>query len=201
MVLEAGRIIAGVTGHTTAELGIDCEWERRPAFTYVTSDERVDQVRAEAEAAVRAGLPASFVTNTDLPCPVAGAVRVGDQAQYHPRRHLFGLADAIIEQGGIIHAQTRVRRLVEGVPCRLTADDGSTDPQGMYITPEENTRSVRTAPYATGRRLLIATGESFTPGAGGRVTARYERLTAWARERFDIDDIAYQRAAQDNHTG
>ena len=281
MVLEAGRIIAGVTGHTTAkvsalhttiyarlaksageeaarlyaesqqdaiehaertaaELGIDCEWERRPAFTYVTSDEGVDQVRAEAEAAVRAGLPASFVTGTDLPFPVAGAVRVEDQAQFHPRRYLLGLVDAIIERGGTIHEQTRVRRLVEGDPCRLTTDGGGTvraravvvathypvfdrallfarltphrelviaaalpageDPHGMYITPQENTRSVRTAPYTSGRRLLIVTGESFTPGAGGRITTRYERLTAWARERFDIDDVAYQWAAQDNHT-
>ena len=37
------------------------------------------------------------------------------------------------------------------------------DPAGMYLTPEENTRSVRTAPSDDGR-LLIVTGEHFTPG-------------------------------------
>jgi glycine/D-amino acid oxidase-like deaminating enzyme/nitrite reductase/ring-hydroxylating ferredoxin subunit len=280
VLLEAGRIIAGVTGHTTAkvsalhttiyahlaksageevarlyaesqqdaiehaertaaELGIDCAWERRPAYTYATSGERLGQVRAEADAAARAGLPASFVTETGLPFPVAGAVRVEDQGQFHPRRYLLGLVDAIIERGGIIHEQTRVRRLVEGEPCRLTADNGGTvraravvvathypvfdrallftrltphrelviaaplpagqDPRGMYITPEENTRSVRTTPYTGGRRLLIVTGESFTPGDGD-VVPRYERLVAWAREHFDIDDVAYRWAAQDNHT-
>ncbi|CAM5542772.1 Iron-sulfur binding oxidoreductase OS=Streptomyces glaucescens OX=1907 GN=SGLAU_02385 PE=4 SV=1 [Streptomyces glaucescens] len=37
---------------------------------------RVPELRAEAEAAREAGLPAEFTTETDLPFPVAGAVRV-----------------------------------------------------------------------------------------------------------------------------
>src|SRR5690606_33495311 len=37
-------------------------------------------------------------------------------------------------------------------------------PEGMFITQEENTRSVRTAPWRDGQRLLIVTGEHFTPG-------------------------------------
>ncbi|GHH91968.1 hypothetical protein GCM10017779_24250 [Streptomyces capillispiralis] len=126
-VLEAGRIAAGVTGHTTAkitalhtlvydklrrtrgsegarlyarsqseaiehtaglvaELGIDCEWEHRSAYTYVRDPGRAEELRAEARAAREAGLPASFVTETGLPFPVAGAVRMTDQAQFHPRK-------------------------------------------------------------------------------------------------------------------
>lgn len=49
------------------QLGIDCELERLPGFTYVESPELVDQVRAEVDAANEAGLPASFVTETGLP--------------------------------------------------------------------------------------------------------------------------------------
>ncbi len=112
-VLEAGRVAAGVTGHTTAklsvqhtliydklrrtrdaeaarlyarsqteaiehaaalvdELGIDCDWETRDSYTYVRDAGRVDELRAEAAAAREAGLPASFVTETGLPFPVAG---------------------------------------------------------------------------------------------------------------------------------
>jgi glycine/D-amino acid oxidase-like deaminating enzyme/nitrite reductase/ring-hydroxylating ferredoxin subunit len=279
-VIDAGRVAAGVSGHTTAkvsalhtliyahllssagertarlyaesqqdaiehaertaaELEIDCEWERRPAFTYATSEDSARKTRAEAEAAALAGLPASFVTDVDLPFPVAGAVRVADQAQFHPRRYLLGLAAAIVARGGVIVEDSRVRRLAEGDPCRLTTDDGTTitagdvivathypifdrallfarlvphrelvvaapipadqDLEGMYITPDDNTRSVRTAPYTGGQRLLIVTGESFTPGAG-EVTARYERLIDWTRRHFGVQNIAYRWAAQDNHT-
>ncbi|MFL6052694.1 MAG: FAD-dependent oxidoreductase [Actinoallomurus sp.] len=224
---------------TADELGIDCELERLPAYTYVTSDEGIEQVRAEADAAAQAGLPASFVTDTGLPFPVTGAVRLENQAQFHPRRYLLGVADAIVARGGAIHERTRVRRLVEGEPCRLITENGTTiiardvvvathypvfdrallfmrlvphrelvvaapipaerDPGGMYVTPEENVRSVRTGPYADGQRLLIVTGESFTPGTGD-VAARYERLITWARSRFGVKEIAYRWAAQDNHT-
>jgi Rieske Fe-S protein len=53
----------------------------------------VEELRAEARAAHEAGLPASFVTETALPFPVAGAVKVTGQAQFHPRRAWSELYD------------------------------------------------------------------------------------------------------------
>jgi glycine/D-amino acid oxidase-like deaminating enzyme/nitrite reductase/ring-hydroxylating ferredoxin subunit len=224
---------------TAAELGIDCELERLPAYTYATSAEQVEQVRTETDAAAKAGLQAEFVTEVGLPFPVAGAVRVEHQAQFHPRRYLLALAEAISGRGGRIYEHTRVFGLDEGQPCRLTTENGHTvsaadvvvathypvfdratlftrltpyrelvvaaaidadrDPRGMYATPEQNVRSVRTAPYHDGQRLLIVTGESFPPGAGG-VAERYDRLASWTRQRFGGVQIDYRWAAQDNHT-
>ncbi|UGY94593.1 FAD-dependent oxidoreductase [Streptomyces gobiensis] len=279
-VLEADRIAAAVTGHTTAklsalhaltysavtrqhgpraarlharaqqeavshvahmctELGVDAELERVPAFVYVESEQRTDDIRREAEAAREAGLAADFVTDTGLPFPVAGAVRVADQAQFHPRKYLLGLAHDILRRGGAIFERTRVVGLSEGRPCRVTTEDGAevtardivvathypvfdramlftrleprrelvvagpvpaaSDPAGMFITPEQHIRSVRTAPHTDGQRLLIVTGESFTPGTGG-VQARFGRLAAWTRERFPGMEITHRWAAQDNDT-
>ncbi len=73
------------------------------------------------------------------------------------------------------------------------------DPGGIFITPEENTRSVRTAPYRDGERLLIVTGEHFTPGTAD-VTERFQRLLTWTRDRFPGVDMGYRWAAQDNST-
>ncbi|MGW4564402.1 FAD-dependent oxidoreductase [Streptomyces sp. NPDC004561] len=71
------------------------------------------------------------------------------------------------------------------------------DPGGMYITPEENTRSVRTAPYGEdGQRLLVVTGEHFTPGTGDP-QAGFEGLAAWAREYFPGVTLDYAWATQD----
>ncbi len=67
----------------------------------------------------------------------------------------------------------------------------------MYLTPEGTTRSVRTAPYGEGQRLLIVTGEKFTPGAG-RVGERYERLEQWTTRRFPGIRLTHRWAAQDN---
>ncbi|MFE1252069.1 FAD-dependent oxidoreductase [Streptomyces sp. NPDC058735] len=277
-VLEAGRVAAGVTGHTTAkvtalhslvydkvrrtrgpegaalyarsqseaieraagiaeELGVDCDWETRDAYTYARDEGKVEELRAEARAAAEAGLPASFVTDTGLPFEVAGAVRVTGQAQFHPRTYLLALAADLVGRGGRIFEDTTVTGLDEGEPCRLSTTTGATvrardvvvathypifdrallftrltprrelvvagtipaeqDPDGMFITPDEGTRSVRTAPHASeGRRLLIVTGEHFTPGTGDP-RARFERLTAWATEHFPDLEPTHRWATQD----
>ena len=224
---------------TAAELDIDCELERTPAYTYVTAERGVDQIRAEVDAAAEAGLPASLVTETDLPFPVAAAVRVENQVQFHPRRYLLALAAELTTRGGRIFERTRVLGLDEGAPCRLSTEDGATvrardvviathypifdrallftrlqprrelavagpvpadaAPGGMYITPEDNTRSVRTAPYRDGRRLLIVTGEHVRPGTGSTAD-RFDRLATWAREHFPLESIDYHWGAQDNTT-
>ncbi|MGA4844157.1 FAD-dependent oxidoreductase [Streptomyces sp. G45] len=70
------------------------------------------------------------------------------------------------------------------------------DPHGMYITPEANTRSVRTAPYEDGQRLLIVTGAKFTPGTGD-TSRHFDDLLAWTAEHFPGTLPRYGWATQD----
>ncbi|WP_299529015.1 FAD-dependent oxidoreductase [uncultured Streptomyces sp.] len=221
-----------------AELGIDCDLERAPAFTYTTEGGQLDALRAEADAASEAGLNAAFVTETDLPFPVAGAVRIERQAQFHPRKYLLALAADLRAGGAALYERTRVTGLEEGEPCRVTTESGATvtardvvvathypvfdrallfarlsprrelvvaapvpaasAPTGMYLTEDDGKRSVRTAPYGDGGRLLIVTGESFTPGTGD-AREGFLRLDAWLHTRFpEAGPTAYYWAAQDN---
>jgi glycine/D-amino acid oxidase-like deaminating enzyme/nitrite reductase/ring-hydroxylating ferredoxin subunit len=280
-VVEAERIVTGVTGNTTAklsaqhgaiyahlrdafgdgaahdyasaqtdaiehvaavagELGVDCDFERAPSFVYTGSEDGVEALREEAEAAREAGLDAAFTTETGLPFPVAGAVRVEDQAQFHPRKFLLALAADLVAQGGKVFERSRVTGLEsDGTGHVLAVEGGGTvrcdeaviatqfpvidriklyarltprrelvvaapvpdeaDPGGMYLTKEDHLRSVRTAPYGEGRRLLIVTGEAFTPGEPG-AAERLERLTAWTNEHFATGPIAYRWSAQDYTT-
>ncbi|MFD3869274.1 FAD-dependent oxidoreductase [Streptomyces sp. NPDC058623] len=108
------------------ELGVDCSLERRPALTYCEDPAGVEALRAEAEAARAAGLDASFVTETGLPYPVAGAVRLENQAQFHPLAYLRGLVDDLLARGGRIHEGTQVTKVEGGDPCRLTTASGAT---------------------------------------------------------------------------
>ncbi|HYZ02338.1 MAG TPA: FAD-dependent oxidoreductase, partial [Candidatus Binatia bacterium] len=73
------------------------------------------------------------------------------------------------------------------------------DPDGMYLTPDEGARSVRTAPYADGQRLLIVGGEEFRPGTVS-TAEHFVRLEQWTRDRFAVDRFAYQWAARDYGT-
>jgi glycine/D-amino acid oxidase-like deaminating enzyme/nitrite reductase/ring-hydroxylating ferredoxin subunit len=96
------------------ELGIDCDFRRKPAFTYAEDDSDRGKIEDEVEAASRAGLAASFTTETDLPWPVAAAVRVDDQAEFHPRRYLLPLAAAITGDGSHVFERSRAIAVAGG---------------------------------------------------------------------------------------
>ena len=115
------------------ELGIDCDWERRPAFLYAASEEELGDIRDEAEAAVRAGLPMEMVDETDLPFPVAGAVRLGDQAQFHPQRYCAGLASAFAAEGGRVFENTLVTDVSGRGRRRVVAGGGSIGADHVFL--------------------------------------------------------------------
>jgi glycine/D-amino acid oxidase-like deaminating enzyme/nitrite reductase/ring-hydroxylating ferredoxin subunit len=121
---QANQAALAEMARLVADLGIDCDFERLPALTYTERSESVRDIEAEVEAAVRAGLPAGFTTDTDLPYPVAAAVRVEDQAQFHPRRYCLGLAQAIVAGGGAVYERSPVLDVDEGDPCRVKTGHG-----------------------------------------------------------------------------
>ncbi|MFL6242880.1 MAG: FAD-dependent oxidoreductase [Acidimicrobiia bacterium] len=69
-------------------------------------------------------------------------------------------------------------------------------PEAMYISAEDPTRSLRPAP--AGR--LIVGGEGHKTGKDPDTRQRYAALEAWARSRFDVEEIEQRWSAQDYMT-
>jgi glycine/D-amino acid oxidase-like deaminating enzyme/nitrite reductase/ring-hydroxylating ferredoxin subunit len=116
-----------------AELDIDCAFERHPALTYTLDDEQVAQLETEAETAARIGLPARFVTETDLPFPVAGAVRFENQAQFHPRDYVQALVNALDGDGCAVYERSRVVDVRDGSPCRVATPNGAVEADHVVL--------------------------------------------------------------------
>src|SRR5918997_4402010 len=116
---EANEAGLATIARLARELAIDCDLRRRPNFTFTESSDEVDQLRDEAETAVRLGLPASFVEETDLPWDVAGAVRFEEEAEFHPCKYLVGIAQAVRGEGGEIYEHTRAVDVKDGDPCTV----------------------------------------------------------------------------------
>jgi glycine/D-amino acid oxidase-like deaminating enzyme/nitrite reductase/ring-hydroxylating ferredoxin subunit len=231
---EANDAGLALIADRVAEDGIECDFRRRPALTYAEGDGDLDPLRREVDAAREAGLDAELVHDVDLPWDVAGAVRLADQAEFHPRRFLLAVADAVSGGGSHIFERTRVTGVDDGDPCRVRADTGAevtagavviathyptldrglffarlsaersyalgirargATPQGMFLSTESPSHSVRATPY-DGGELLIVGGESHKTGTSDPV-ARYAALEAWARERFDVEAVEYRWSAQD----
>ena len=115
------------------QLGVDCEFERRPAYTYAASPDDVEDLREEAEAAADLGLPASFTSTTDLPYDVPGAVRFDDQAQFHPRRYLLAVAEAVQGDGSHVFEETRATDVDPGEPCTVETERGDVTADDVVV--------------------------------------------------------------------
>ena len=195
---------------------------------YVYSSKRSD-IEDEAEAAVEAGLPAAFVEETPLPYPVAGAVRFDRQAEFHAHKYLLALAAQLPEVYEHTHAvQVGDAVRTPGGPCArehtivathfpfpdrslafarvhpkrsyaLACRIAGAPPEGMFISGDEPTRSIRAVPVGD-EELLIVGGEGHKPGTGGDTEQRYARLEAFAREHWDVRSVEYRWSAQDNTT-
>jgi glycine/D-amino acid oxidase-like deaminating enzyme/nitrite reductase/ring-hydroxylating ferredoxin subunit len=216
-------------------LSIDCDFRRKPNFTYTESEGNRAAIEDELEAAQRAGLPASPAAVNELPFPVAGAVSVADQAEFHPLKYLQALTAAADEAGCEIHEGTRVVGVDQGDPSKLKTDRGVTVraghvmvathlpildrglffarthpersyvllarlrgpvPQGMYLSDESPSHSLRAVPTEDGELLMVG-GESHKAGQSDPAE-RYAALERWARERFDVGSIEHRWATQDN---
>lgn len=107
------------------DLGIDCDFRRADAYTFTEDESQVEQIRAEVDAAVQLGLPASFALETELPLPVRGAIRLTNQAMFHPRSFCLGLASAIDGDGSAIYEMTRAIDVSCNGSCEVVTDHGT----------------------------------------------------------------------------
>jgi glycine/D-amino acid oxidase-like deaminating enzyme/nitrite reductase/ring-hydroxylating ferredoxin subunit len=131
---EANEAGLGEIAARVEELSIDCEFRRKPNYTYTEHEAGRSSIADEHDAARRAGLPSSLVGDLDeVPYPIAAAVRFGDQAEFHPLEYLYAVAEAAVEAGCLIHQGTRAVSVDQGDPCRIGTDRGATVSAGQVI--------------------------------------------------------------------
>ena len=105
--------------------GIDCDLERASNFVYTDSDERIGDIRREVHAARSAGVAAELTSETDLPYPVAAAIRVDGQAQFHPWKYVSALARLVDGDGSRVLERTRATHVRSGDRCVVETRTGS----------------------------------------------------------------------------
>ncbi|RIW35724.1 FAD-dependent oxidoreductase [Bacillus salacetis] len=164
-LVEAGRVIDGTTGYTTAkvsaqhgviydqllqqhgadkasqyyqanlaalnfienlvdELNIDCEYTKLPSYIYSVTEKGSETIKKEAKAYQELNIPGELTTVTDLPFQVTSALRMPNQAQFHPVKFLLPLLDEIKANGGTIFEHTRVTKITGGEPVEVVTEGG-----------------------------------------------------------------------------
>jgi glycine/D-amino acid oxidase-like deaminating enzyme/nitrite reductase/ring-hydroxylating ferredoxin subunit len=172
----AVRSLAAVelVAQLASDESIDCDLQRRDAFTVAVQDSDLCDVEREFEAARRAGLHAEMTATVDLPYPVAGAARMRDQVAFHPVKYVSGLAAAVDGDGCRVFEDTRALGVTDGSPVRVETTHGPLTGErvviathyplldrGLYFARMEATRSYCVAARVRGepvRGMSITTG-------------------------------------------
>lgn len=121
MYLKANQ--DAVKTYETLCKSIDCDFEKKTAYTYSIHDRSV--IEKEAEAANALGFPAEFVTETELPFKICGAVAFADQGQFHPLKFIKS-----ISKGLNIYENTFIRDIT---PHAALSDKGKITAEKIIV--------------------------------------------------------------------
>ena len=101
---DAGLAAIAKIDAIVGELDIACDFAWVPGYLHAPigaeSGDVADSFKAEATVAGELGFDAEFVA--DVPFVGGAGVRFADQARFHPRKYLAGVARAIVARGGMI---------------------------------------------------------------------------------------------------
>lgn len=86
----------------------DCDFSKKDAYVYSLNNRQ--KIENEIKAYKALGVDAEFVSSTALPFDIAGAVKIRNQAQFHPLKFLYSLS-----RGLNIKENTKVLELRENV--------------------------------------------------------------------------------------
>ncbi len=199
---------------------IDCDFEECDAYVYSPFD--AARIRREVAALWRLGAKAEFVSACELPIPIAGAVRLGEQAQFHPLKFAFAIAknlrifehtkvleflpDGVLTSGGKIKA----KRVVIATHFPILNKHGAfflkMYQHRSYVLALENAPRVD-GMWADAEKTGISLrryGDLLLLGGGGHRTGKnggcWRELEEFAAKHYKGASIAARWAAQDTIT-
>ena len=115
------------------ERGIDCDFARVPGWLWAEDDEGVADLRREAEATLRLGIPTTLSADVPLPHPTAAGLRFERQARFHALKYLAPLAASVPGDGSHVFEGTRVLDVHDGDPCRVETDAGRLEARDVIV--------------------------------------------------------------------
>ncbi len=104
---------------------IDCDFHRLPLYIYTESEEKVERLQREFEAAKKLGLEVSFTEDVPLTFKTGPALKYENQAQFHPRKYLLSLAENLTGEGSYVFEKTRAITINEGEVKEVFTEHGS----------------------------------------------------------------------------
>lgn len=84
------------------EYNIDCGFSYRDGYVFSQNEKQSQDLDKIVNAARKAGMEIDYTNEIPLPIPFEKSVKFTGQAQFHPTKYLYGIAEAYEEAGGYL---------------------------------------------------------------------------------------------------
>lgn len=95
--LEANQKAIENIKNIIKEEKINCDFEYKTNYVYTTQKSEINKIKKEVELTNELGIKSYFITQSNLPFKIEGAIAFPDQAQFNPAKYLNGLIKSIIK--------------------------------------------------------------------------------------------------------
>jgi glycine/D-amino acid oxidase-like deaminating enzyme/nitrite reductase/ring-hydroxylating ferredoxin subunit len=152
MVAQATREAINLIKRNIQDYKIDCEFEDASAFLFSQDDKQSSELNDIADASEKATLKLEPVFSIPVPIPFQKAIRVEEQAKFHPLKYVYGLAKQFEAFGGTIVQYCRVTHADEDDDMiQINAESGSFKALKLiyatHIPPTINLLHLRCSPW------------------------------------------------------
>ena len=104
---------------------IECDFEEQSAYVFTTNQDEVIEIEKEVDAVNKLGKKAKLITNVDKPFKMTAGIEFDNQAQFHPRKYMIGLANVILKDNQIYNYTTATDVQKYGEKFLITTDRGN----------------------------------------------------------------------------
>jgi glycine/D-amino acid oxidase-like deaminating enzyme/nitrite reductase/ring-hydroxylating ferredoxin subunit len=112
---------------------IECDFRRVNSYLYTENEKEVKKLKDEFEKLKQLILPVEYLDSAPLPFKTYGCILYKDQAQFHPRKYVYSLAEIINTNGSYIFENTRAIDVKEGEPCVVKTIKGDIQAKDVIV--------------------------------------------------------------------
>ncbi len=133
------------------QYNIDCGFEHKDGYLYSQNPDQTKELEKIFDACKKVGLDISYVNEIPVPIPFEKGVKFSGQAQFHPAKYIYGLAEAYEKAGGFLVQNCKLESYESNGLAEARTNLGVIRARKMifatHIPPGINLLHFRCAPY------------------------------------------------------
>lgn len=198
LVARATRQALDLFKQHVTEYDIDCGYEEKDGYLYSKNEQQTEQLQKIFEASQQAGVAVAYTDHIPVPIEFEKAIVYSGQAQIHPSRYVYALAQAFEAEGGVIWQQCLVHNVNGNEILDIETTGGVVRAKNLiyatHIPPGVNLLHFRCAPY---RSYVMAVTLKDGAYPDGLAYDMYDPYHYYRTQ--DVDGVRYLIAGGEDH--